>query len=102
MTDAGPEYTTTINGLTVAIFKDGGGTVGQYYTGRWTYHIRRDRKVVNLTGSTFGTDRIRHTHATAARAVLLFHSEETPASLGLVLGDPDERGYRDALLTSTT
>lgn len=33
------EYTTTIQGLTISVSKDGGGTLGKSYDGTWTVTV---------------------------------------------------------------
>ncbi len=36
-----PEHCTTIDGLMVAVDKDGGGTLGRTYDGTWTVSVAR-------------------------------------------------------------
>lgn len=66
--DFAAEYTADVDGLSVAIEKLGGGTVGQKYTGTWRYVVTNAAGIEVARGQDCETG-MPHTHAWVARFV---------------------------------
>lgn len=72
--DGAPEYTANIGGLSIAVDKDGGGTLGREYDGTWTVTVMNGSiAVLDNNELTTGTPQ---THARVARLAYQFASEQ--------------------------
>jgi hypothetical protein len=66
--DFEPEYTATVDGLTIQIEKLGGGTLGRTYAGSWRY-IATDATGTELGRGQDFTTGTPYTHAEAAELI---------------------------------
>ncbi len=66
-----PEYTTKILGMTVDIWKMGGGTLGRSYDGKWGYKVTSPNGRVIAEGDDLNTGTPK-THREAARIAVDF------------------------------
>jgi hypothetical protein len=69
------EYSTTINGWPVTVYKDGGGTPGRSYDGTWTVTVQNGPEYV-VDGEELRTGTAK-THAQVARIAYDFACERS-------------------------